>query len=391
MKRVIAFALMLICVLCAGNAFAYSKEAVGAENTPQEIRDYLAGSRWSEWEITGWVHAGSYNENGKDAGPSAFVAVKQGRANDLLAFYFEDGHYAYAWHNAAALPQVKEPIELTMSGDSGGAPKFRSMYVVNNETLESNCKWVQDENGTWNLHEMLVYYDPTLMFMDTSRAGRIYMQNKGWTERDMEATIYGEYQRDLRYFSYAAFPRTIEDAREKLSNPPEIPTSYFTDLTAEKVKFSGGKKYAVYTGPGEDYVRSGNGKGSVSTTDWIQVFGEEDGWIMIQYDISSERYRIGYITADALPKKASVKELDLRNAGEAYAVENTEVTDDPLGSQGAIAQLRVGDRFMWLGTMGEWAYIEFQQNGEKLRGFVKADMISMVTVENKERGSQDTT
>lgn len=382
MKRIIAFALMLVCALCVSSALAYSKEAVGAENTPQEIRDYLDGSRWSGWEITGWVHAGSHNNKGKDVGPSAFVAVKQGRTNDLLAFRFENGHYTYAWHNAAALPQVEAPIELGMVGDAGGKPRFQSYYVVGDEIMESCCLWVQEEQGAWNLYAMAVYFDPALMFIDTSRAGMIHMDNIGWTDHDVEANIYGEYQRDLRYFSYAAFPRTIEDVREKLSSPPEIPTSRFTDLTAEKVKFTGGKKYAVYTGPGEDYVRSGNGKGSVSTNDWIQVFGQEEDWIMIQYDISSDRYRIGYIKADALPKKASVKELDWRNAGEAYAITDAEVTDDPLGSQTVIAHLDSDDRLVWLGTMGEWAYVEFGQDGEKLRGFVETTQISMMTDES---------
>ena len=37
MKRIIAFALMLVCALCVSSALAYSKEAVGAENTPQEF------------------------------------------------------------------------------------------------------------------------------------------------------------------------------------------------------------------------------------------------------------------------------------------------------------------------------------------------------------------
>lgn len=382
MKRVIAFALMLICALCVSSALAYSKEAVGAENTPQEIRDYLDGSRWSEWEITGWVHAGSYSNMGKDAGPSAFVAVKQGKANDLLAFYFEDGHYSYAWHNAAALPQVEAPIELGMVGDAGGKPRFQSYYVVGDEIMESCCLWVQEEQGAWNLYAMAVYFDPALMFIDTSRAGMIHMDNIGWTDHDVEANVYGEYQRNLRYFSYAAFPRTIEDAREKLSNPPEIPTSYFTDLSAEKVKFTGGKKYAVYTGPGEDYARSGNGKGSVSTNDWIQVFGQEEDWIMIQYDISSERYRIGYIKAAALPKKASVKELDWGNACDAYMTTSADVTDDPLGSQTVIAHLDSDDRLVWLGTMGEWAYVEFGQDGEKMRGFVETEQISVMTADS---------
>lgn len=103
---------------------------------------------------------------------------------------------------------------------------------------------------------------------------------------------------------------------------------------------------------------------------------------MIQYDISSERYRIGYIKAAALPKKASVKELDWGNACEAYMTTSADVTDDPLGSQTVIAHLDSDDRLVWLGTMGEWAYVEFRQDGEKLRGFVETEQISVMTAES---------
>ena len=374
MKRTMMLVIVcLILFLGVSNAFAYTEEAYGAENTPQEIRAYLAESSWSGWEITGWVRPGTHNNKGKDLGPSAFVAVKQGMRNDLLAFYFKDGHYSFAWNNPAALPQVEEPIILGMFGDAGGIPRFQSHYVVNNETAEAYCKWVQDEDGTWNLHGMNIYYDPTVMFIDTSRSGVIHMENIGWTSEDKEANIYGEYQRNLRHFSYAAFPRTIDDAREKLSMPPEIPTGYTSDLTAEKIKFTGGKKYPVYTGPGEDYVRSGNGKGSVSTNDWIQVFGEENDWIMIQYDISSDRFRIGWIDAKALPKNANVSELCYEPVY-ACLTSNAKLTDDPLNSKTQISILEEGTTVLWLATMGEWAYIEIDGN-LPIRGFVKAESL----------------
>ena len=78
---------------------------------------------------------------------------------------------------------------------------------------------------------------------------------------------------------------------------------------ARKIRFTSGQKFKVYQGPGEEYGQAGNGKAAVSTNDWIQVFGEENGWILIQYDINKDHMRIGWIKSSALPKKATVSRL----------------------------------------------------------------------------------
>ena len=82
-------------------------------------------------------------------------------------------------------------------------------------------------------------YDP-LMFYDTSVENALRLYNVGWVEnQETDVWVYGTYQTNLRYFSFSAFPRTIKEAREKLSNPPTIPSG---TLSAQKVSFSGSKK-----------------------------------------------------------------------------------------------------------------------------------------------------
>ncbi|MEG1092416.1 MAG: hypothetical protein RSE38_13845, partial [Acinetobacter sp.] len=129
---------------------------------------------------------------------------------------------------------------------------------------------------------------------------------------------------------------------------------------------------------GEEYGQAGNGKAVVSTNDWIQVFGEENGWIFIQYDISSDHMRIGWIDANALPRKATVLDLAFSpvKARTAYEI---DLTDDPMNSQISIATIAQGIQVDWLATLGEWAYIE-SSNVEPIRGFVK---IESLTVETK--------
>lgn len=71
---------------------------------------------------------------------------------------------------------------------------------------------------------------------------------------------------------------TVQKAQGKRSNPPEFPVGA---LSAKMVPFASAQKYEVYQGPGEEYGRNGNGRAIVSTHDRIQVFGREDGWILI--------------------------------------------------------------------------------------------------------------
>ena len=83
------------------------------------------------------------------------------------------------------------------------------------------------------------------------------------------------------------------------------------------------------------------------------MFGAEDDWILVQYDISDKQNRIGYIYINALPKEVTVPDLNLKRA---YAVVNydVEVTDDPLVSQTPLAKLTENTKVTCLGTMGTW-------------------------------------
>ncbi|MFR5785697.1 MAG: hypothetical protein ACLUHE_00155 [Christensenellales bacterium] len=41
-------------------------------------------------------------------------------------------------------------------------------------------------------------------------------------------------------------------------------------------------------GRGRDYPRAGNGKAAVGTNGWVQVFGQYEGWLLIQYHIDRQ-------------------------------------------------------------------------------------------------------
>ena len=188
--------------------------------------------------------------------------------------------------------------------------------------------------------------------------------------------VKGKVQRDIRYVSFNALPTWIDDAKTKLTVAPNLKDGAFT---AQKVKFTGGQKYPVYTGPGEDYVRSGNGKGLVSTNGWIEVYGQKDGYILIQYSIDSSHYRFGWIDRNALPEGTNVPAMDFAGISAdtlSEITQDTFLTDDPLFSQNKLCSLKAGQTVSWLAVLNDdWAYVLVNVNGKMMCGFVRTDCI----------------
>lgn len=82
------------------------------------------------------------------------------------------------------------------------------------------------------------------------------------------------------------------------ASAPDIPQG---TLNAEVMPFTPGQTYAVYSAPDSRSIRGAKGRARVSTNGWIQVFGAEGDWLLVQYAITPEHCRIGYIDRNALP------------------------------------------------------------------------------------------
>ena len=153
---------------------------------------------------------------------------------------------------------------------------------------------------------------------------------------------------------------------------PVIPDGTFS---ASTVDFTANQVYPVYSAPSNKSIRGANNRALVSTNDWIQVFGADGDWILVQYSISSSHYRIGYIYKNALPDGTIVDDLALTSVP-AVVNYDVEVTDDPLVSQKKLASVAENTKVTCLGTMGDWSYIESTEDGKTFRGFVPTDCLS---------------
>ena len=235
-------------------------------------------------------------------------------------------------------------------------------------------------DGVWRVKTVMNYADETLSFVFDDRIG--YVDGNDQSESieydvsDMKYA-YGTYDNRFAAFDIDSFPKTLEEAHSKLTNPPVTPTDFYTPVT---VTLRASEKYDVYAAPGRDSYRAANGKAMMSTNDWVQIFGEEDGWLLVQYDISSDQMRFGYIDASALPKGTQVRTLSWYDLPEQTIKYSANVTDDPLCSNSIIHRLNAGDKVTVLSSFGTWYYIETtDNNGKALRGFVPKTCIDLLT------------
>ena len=234
-------------------------------------------------------------------------------------------------------------------------------------------------DGEWRVKTILNNATEVLSFVSSDRIGYSEgIEHEDYVElgRNMKYA-YGTFDNRFAGFDITDFPKTYKEAREKLSNPPVTPTDFYTPVN---LTLRAGEKYDVFAAPGRDSYRAANGKAVMSTNDWVQIFGEEDGWLLVQYDLSRDRMRFGYIDASALPRDTEVQTLRWYDLPEQSVKHDVHVTDDPLYSGVGIHDLKAGAHVKVLSSFGMWYYIETTNYyGETLRGFIPKTAIDLIT------------
>lgn len=352
MKRILLAALVVLMLFAA--------EALAEETLPTDIAAYF-----SESIVLDFATLSDYDE-----ASHCFVLAKAKNQDNVLHYFkTRDGQWSHIFQTASAVPQGSNTVGIALLDELHDINDHRysgpiltiSQLDETDEYTELFTAYRHTKQNQWDLFRIWSHETyGSMLFSD----GRVSYYKERESNR-VSGSVYGTIQRDLRYVSLSAIPKTLKEARQKYTEEPLLPSG---DMTAESIKFSGGRKYAVYSGPGEDYLRSANGKAIVSTNDWIQVFGREGDWILIQYAIEKDHMRFGYIPAEALPRNAAVEDV-VSAPVPAYTTCVVSLTDDPLFSQSPLLSLPQGAWVEWLSTMGNWAYVE-SSTGDLARGFV---------------------
>ena len=143
-----------------------------------------------------------------------------------------------------------------------------------------------------------------------------------------------------------------------------------------KGKFNIKKTYAVYSGPGEQYVRANSGRATYGGGA-CRIYGVTGNWVMIGYGLSDGGYRIGYVSADILDTlynlEGNINYSLTFQPYTAYADNACQVTDDPVIDNKIIYNVPSGAAVTVLCTYGRtWAYVELQSAYGPMRGFVRS-------------------
>ena len=351
MKRFLILTMVLICLTLCVTALADTPSTVLSE---QELASLTA--QYTDYSIISAYRCDAAN---------VAVTLHKAQGRNLLV-WLRNGQAAYA--GTSAIPQGY-PVYLGKDTGCSNAAHVAHLTAVqaDSETGSATengnaCHYYLDSNGelrlgTYRVNGTVILLQPEGLTYDGTWVG-------------------GTVENRLAYIDLSRIPQTLAAARKKLSNAPEIPEG---TLSADCVQFAAGQCYAVYSAPDKTALRGANGKALVSTNDWVQVFGRDDQWIMVQYDIASSHFRIGYIPANALPTDVSVPSLDFTGT---TAVLNyaCDVTDDPLNSQTKLISLPAETNVLCLGTMGSWSYVEGSQEGVRFRGFLPTESLTMAGV-----------
>ena len=190
-------------------------------------------------------------------------------------------------------------------------------------------------------------------------------------------TVRTEFEYRFERFDLEAFRRAAERAGSLLPDDADTPREGYWLPDQVEGEFVKNQKFDVYTAPGVDSYRAANGRAAVSTNGGVEIFGETQGWLMVQYEVNRDQRRIGYITADALPFDTPVRALRFAYQP-ARMLESAVLTDDPFWSRGQLKKLAEGEEVTLLAGIGDWYYVEaVMPDGRNVRGFVPASAVTV--------------
>ncbi|MBQ2952610.1 MAG: hypothetical protein IJE07_03560 [Clostridia bacterium] len=364
MKKLLLL-LTLLMTLCAASALA--------DEIPAEIEKLFSVATWEDYTFARVSanpeeYAFFLCDEGVIIGgePLGMVIMKKGDRNVLCVLQKRSGQWRITGRSHTALPEgdVIPQLHFDLQDDIDliyGSTPVRGIHTIslkyNGRTVRFSGMVVGEGLDTTEaivLEEGIRY----VFSHDLAYAG--------------SQTVYGVFDASFEAFNYRDFPKSPAEADAVLTFAPDIPRNS-GDPNAlpspQEPALRSGEKYDVFSAPGRDSYRPANGKAVMSTNDWVQVFGVEDGWVLVQYDISSGQMRFGYVDASVLPRGVQVPQLTWAEIPYEITAA-TCLTDDPLNSCKVLMQLQPGEQVTVLATMGQWLYVETTLSGKDVRGFI---------------------
>lgn len=383
MKKIVLCWMLFVSLLCmsAASMAAYD------ERLPDGVNEILSGKAWDDYEVT---IVDSDTEQRLPLEDVAAAILSKGERNVLCLFTKTSGEWKLVVKREKALYAGEQDVRLFFPDQENLLIAYEFDDRTEEYYFSSQGKKKEKWKMEWvrisrNIHfypqPMNTYRVADVVEIKPTGDGlsyRGYQEENGKSdiETAKKTTVRGVIYTDLDEFNIYSFPKSLSKARKKLTQPPTLPVNTQRDALPEGKtgSFRKDEKYPVFSGPSESSYRAANGKASVSTNDWIQIFGCENDMVLIQYAISSEKSRFGYIPAEAVQDQSQLEVLEPAYLP-ASVSKACSLTDDPLKSKGEVARLKDGDAVRYLATFGsEWTYVETLTE-PTMRGFVPSESI----------------
>lgn len=352
MKRLL-ICLILLMLPCAALANEWG--------VPDETVELFAGNE----DYTGYTCLAAVYDPGTD---TAALVMGNGAHNQLVCarwatFTTRDLCLLEVSTPAVYQPGEEKAHQVTLSPAENGG--FVLEYPGERYEFAWNCldEWylasaVLNQNGMWdaNPETLWVNYDRnegTLVFSDAFSSDAVW-------------TVPGNLTPSPEDFNIRLFPRTLNEVRQL-----NALGAYILDLDCGlypyPIKVPQDAVEPVYSAPSTDSCRAAEGEATVHLRDTrgLYTYGMYDGWQLIEYRISPDRSRVGYIQTPGGWENLNLTGIPVR------ATTDTCLTDDPRVSQRPLTAIPEGTELSALTTYAPfYAYVETTLEGKRLRGFV---------------------
>ena len=233
---------------------------------------------------------------------ATLVAARIGNATALCVFAKSGEGWVLAANNTLLPPGIDaNELSLQFQTDMNIDPEeFRFSVKIQSPELDSPVvAFRRDTQDTWRAMYATFWDTEESRWRAVFETGVMqlypgsYIGEEGYLYTAVDPELTALMTFDIQAVKNAMY-QLFDDFMA--GEPPMIPT----DGSAYALPQPCGAQlkkgtYAVYSGPGKQYYREADGKAAVSANDWVQVFGMDGDWVLVQYRIRNALLRFGYI------------------------------------------------------------------------------------------------
>lgn len=314
-----------------------------------------------------------------------FTVLKDGSINTLVYSRLTEGAWQEVWRNDKLLPRTNQKIY--MRAHPSDEPSLHEMPRHSVMRLSSLSIYTGEEHPDLSID----------LFVNEQNVWQVHLYD--WAGDELYAELFedgvfinfapvsaysiGGFTFTPVYRGAAAFDAySIFTAREKVNTGIEgAPQWYehcglFGGAEPMYINLKKDVRLPVYASSDCNGPQAAGGKAAVSLNDWVIVLAKQGNAMCIVYEITSDKYRAGWVDAAQDPQLQQLLDITMTAWFEAdkqgIVLNKTNLFDDPFHDSGHVLTLKKGDKIRILEEKeGIW-YVEATQRGKAYWGFVNA-------------------